>query len=106
MNGAVPAHRLGWLDVGMELQVDLFEAGLLCELDQVALVEVEHWAARYRLQAVVHCPHFTRQFDNRGRIVCPEHVRRARIAEAVDRLEKRDAATRLEDAVKLLEGTL
>ena len=49
-----PIPRLDWADFGLELQVDRIETSLLCEGDQVALVEVEHGIRIGRLDRVVH----------------------------------------------------
>src|SRR5205823_10796363 len=98
----LPRPGLARPDDGFELELDREEARLLGELNQVALVEVEHRVAR-RLDLRVDLLHAFGQVGDAVARIAPEALRPLLHAESVDRLKAGKPAARPQDAEELGE---
>src|ERR1043166_697416 len=101
----LPWPRLHRPDLGLQLELDREEARLPGELDQIALVEVEHRIAR-RLDVRIDLLDALGQVGEAGARVAPKARTLLLHAEAVDRLEAREAPSWPEDPEELTESPL
>src|SRR6266545_5832225 len=90
------------LDSRLEQHVGARESGVVCEFEQVALVEVEHCrrVAGQRVEAVAKP---SRERPHLAHLDPAEDAVRLRVAEAVDRLEHREPAAGTEHPEELRE---
>src|SRR5690242_2811577 len=92
-------------DLGLVVELDREEAGVLGPADQVALVEVEHRIG-FWLDLSEDLLDPLREVGDPVARIAPETLPPLVHAEAVDRLEQRDSTARHEHAEELGEGAL
>jgi hypothetical protein len=85
----LPGHGVGGAYLGFELKVDRVEPGLVGEIDQVALVEVDHGIGVRRLDCLVDRPHLGGDLGDGAEVEADPRAAGG-LCEAVDRLEERD----------------
>jgi hypothetical protein len=101
----LPAGRLHTADLRLKLQLNIHEAGSLGVVDQIALIEVDHRIIRGHGLLILRAD-LARQLVDRLYVEAEQRALALSHAEAVDRLEDRDAPAWPQHTPELAERTL